>query len=156
MYTDAGYDGCLGQAQGSRGYYQKDVDTFAAWGYDAIKYDNCGAFTLDAKAIYAEISAAVARSPRPMLLALCHPLNANESWEYGPYISHSYRTNGDITTLPWQTAWGARRRGSAWSVAPDVNTAHPGRTAPITEHPDNPQIGILSVGRRGPGDQSWR
>ncbi len=148
MYTDAGYDGCLGPAQGSRGYYDHDVATFAAWGYDAIKYDNCGAFTgsgsVDVKGVFTEISAAVAKSPRPMLLAFCHPSNANDSWEYGPYTAHSFRTSGDISTVPWQTGWGSATTGYGVGIIGnfDVNVAHPGSNGPgHWNDPDNLQIG---------------
>ena len=43
IYTDAGTSGCGGQGVGSYGHYQQDVDQFAAWGFDAIKVDFCGA-----------------------------------------------------------------------------------------------------------------
>ncbi len=42
LYTDAGSEGCGGRGQGSFGHYQQDVDTFAAWGFDAVKVDFCG------------------------------------------------------------------------------------------------------------------
>ena len=45
IYTDAGASGCAGGlqgGQGSYGHYQQDVNTFAAWGYDAVKVDFCG------------------------------------------------------------------------------------------------------------------
>lgn len=42
IYTDAGRGGCGGADQGSYGHYQQDVDTFAAWGFDAVKVDFCG------------------------------------------------------------------------------------------------------------------
>ena len=43
IYTDAGATGCYGQGVGSLGHYQQDADTFAAWGFDAVKVDFCGA-----------------------------------------------------------------------------------------------------------------
>src|SRR3984893_17602177 len=41
-YTDAGHSGCGGAGQGSAGHYQQDVNTLAAWGFDAVKLDFCG------------------------------------------------------------------------------------------------------------------
>ena len=38
-----GTSGCNGQGVGSYGYYQEDADQFAAWGFDAVKVDFCGA-----------------------------------------------------------------------------------------------------------------
>jgi alpha-galactosidase len=43
IYTDAGSSGCSGQGVGSAGHYQQDADQFAAWGFDAVKVDFCGA-----------------------------------------------------------------------------------------------------------------
>ena len=43
IYADAGASGCYRQGVGSLGYYQQDADTFAAWGFDAVKVDFCGA-----------------------------------------------------------------------------------------------------------------
>ena len=37
LYTDAGPDGCGGGGEGSYGHYQQDANTFAAWGFDAVK-----------------------------------------------------------------------------------------------------------------------
>ncbi|MBV9820391.1 MAG: glycoside hydrolase family 27 protein [Solirubrobacterales bacterium] len=43
IYTDAGKSGCNGNGVGSLGHYQQDMDQFAAWGFDAVKVDFCGA-----------------------------------------------------------------------------------------------------------------
>ncbi len=40
IYSDAGYLTCAG-FPGSRGYEKVDAETFAAWGIDYLKYDNC-------------------------------------------------------------------------------------------------------------------
>ncbi len=45
IYTDAGSSGCGGPT-GSYGHYQQDVNTFAAWGFDAVKVDFCGGVRL--------------------------------------------------------------------------------------------------------------
>ena len=42
IYTDAGINGCAGTGQGSWGHYQDDINTFALWGFDAVKVDFCG------------------------------------------------------------------------------------------------------------------
>eukprot|EP00252_Welwitschia_mirabilis_P008551 TRINITY_DN2047_c0_g1_i1.p1 TRINITY_DN2047_c0_g1~~TRINITY_DN2047_c0_g1_i1.p1 ORF type:complete len:173 (+),score=23.31 TRINITY_DN2047_c0_g1_i1:70-588(+) len=41
IYSDAGYLTCSKQQPGSLGYEQIDADTFAEWGVDYLKYDNC-------------------------------------------------------------------------------------------------------------------
>ena len=40
MYSSAGIFTC-GKYPGSLGYEQQDADTFASWGVDYLKYDNC-------------------------------------------------------------------------------------------------------------------
>ena len=40
MYSDAGKYTCGGYA-GSLGYETVDANTFASWGVDYLKYDNC-------------------------------------------------------------------------------------------------------------------
>lgn len=40
MYSDAGKYTCGGYA-GSLGYEITDANTFASWGVDYLKYDNC-------------------------------------------------------------------------------------------------------------------
>jgi alpha-galactosidase len=40
MYSDAGKYTCEGYA-GSLGYETIDANTFASWGVDYLKYDNC-------------------------------------------------------------------------------------------------------------------
>ncbi|CAF4552985.1 unnamed protein product, partial [Rotaria magnacalcarata] len=40
LYSDAGYKTCAGRP-GSLGYERKDATTYALWGVDFLKYDNC-------------------------------------------------------------------------------------------------------------------
>ncbi|KAL5982974.1 Alpha-galactosidase 1 [Asimina triloba] len=41
IYSSAGYRTCSNQMPGSLGYEEKDAMTFAEWGIDYLKYDNC-------------------------------------------------------------------------------------------------------------------
>ncbi|KAG6504566.1 hypothetical protein ZIOFF_036900 [Zingiber officinale] len=41
IYSDAGYRTCSSEMPGSLGYEKKTAETFAAWGIDYLKYDNC-------------------------------------------------------------------------------------------------------------------
>jgi hypothetical protein len=116
LYTDAGPNGCGGAGQGSYGHYQQDVDTFAAWGFDAVKVDYCGGFEygLEPRAAYSSFKAAIdADSPRrQMLLSICNfwqPEQAAEgqptlsgsafsSYSFGPTVGNSWRTDTDVGT----------------------------------------------------------
>jgi alpha-galactosidase len=62
IYTDAGSNGCGGGNEGSYDHYQQDVDTFATWGFDAIKLDNCGgtAMQADPRLLYGQFAQAIA------------------------------------------------------------------------------------------------
>ncbi|HLH14005.1 MAG TPA: glycoside hydrolase family 27 protein [Solirubrobacteraceae bacterium] len=114
LYTDAGPNGCGGAGEGSYGHYQQDADTFAAWGFDAVKVDFCGGaeYHLDPAAAYAAFHEAIAHnsSHRPMLLNICdflqpeqygegRPLideSAFASYEFGPSVGNSWRTDTDV------------------------------------------------------------
>ena len=114
IYTDAGKSGCHGQGVGSLGHYQQDADRFAAWGFDAVKVDFCGAGQagLIPKPSYARFAKAIAHnsSHRKMILNVCNfwvpgqingtlPTYANSayaSYRWAPRIAQSWRTDTDI------------------------------------------------------------
>ena len=114
IYTDAGRHGCGGAGQGSAGHYQQDVDTFAAWGFDAVKLDFCGGAEeqLRPASAYASFHAAIAASVprRPLLLSICNFLqpgqytedrpalaeSAFSSYTFGPSVGNSWRTDTDV------------------------------------------------------------
>ncbi len=112
IYTDAGpyIPGKCGL--GSGGYYQRDADQFAAWGFDAVKVDYlCGiAANLDPKTVFTEFAQALRNnaSHRPMIFNLCNPVTSPDwgnypesqqsinSWTYAPDIAQSWRTYTDV------------------------------------------------------------
>ncbi len=114
LYTDAGPNGCGGAGQGSYGHYQQDVNTFAAWGFDAVKVDFCGGaeYHLDPAGAYSAVHAAIVAnsSHRPMLLSICNFLqpeqygegrpaldeSAFSSYGFGPSVGNSWRTDTDV------------------------------------------------------------
>jgi len=114
LYTDAGSNGCGGKGQGSYGHYQQDVNTFAKWGFDAVKVDFCGGIQqgLAPASAYGEFHEAIVHnsSNRPMLLSLCDYLqpgqyegevptlenSAFSSYTFGPSVGNSWRTDTDV------------------------------------------------------------
>jgi alpha-galactosidase len=114
LYTDAGPNGCGGAGQGSYGHYQQDVNTFAAWGFDAVKVDFCGGaeYHLNPASAYSQFHAAIAdnASRRPMLLSISDFLqpeqygegrpvldeSAFSSYSFGPTVGNSWRTDTDV------------------------------------------------------------
>jgi alpha-galactosidase len=111
IYTDAGPVGC-GNG-GSWGHYQQDADTFAAWGFDAVKMDYCGGGRtgLTPEQNFSAFSAALKATGRPMLFNVCDAMHPNgdpgdwlTNWQFGPGVSNSWRTGPDIGwpgTVPW-------------------------------------------------------
>ncbi len=116
LYTDAGSVGCGGPGQGSYGHYQQDVNTFAAWGFDAVKVDFCGGVRrgLQPAAAYAAFHEAIVHnsSHRPLLLSICDFLQPGQfaaedpafensaftSYTFGPSSGNSWRTDTDVGT----------------------------------------------------------
>ncbi|WP_393101508.1 glycoside hydrolase family 27 protein [Streptomyces sp. LN325] len=140
IYTDAGtYDGGKSCGLGSRGHYDDDARQFASWKIDAIKVDFlCGiGAKLDPGPAYKELSDAVAKSGRRMLLNLCNPLtddwglphtpeqDAHNTFVYAPAIADSWRTGTDI-------AWGTPTPGEWPNILRnmDANAWHPEAQGP--------------------------
>jgi alpha-galactosidase len=114
LYTDAGPNGCGGAGQGSYGHYQQDVNTFAAWGFDAVKVDFCGGaeYHLNPASAYSQFHAAIEDNAghRPILLSICDFLqpeqygegrpvldeSAFSSYSFGPTVGNSWRTDTDV------------------------------------------------------------
>lgn len=114
IYTDAGASGCYGEGVGSLGHYQQDANAFAAWGFDAVKVDFCGAGQegLKPRPAYNRFAQALKQSSshRRMLLnvdnfwvpgqidgtrpSYADSAYANYSW--APRIAQSWRTDTDI------------------------------------------------------------
>jgi alpha-galactosidase len=114
IYTDAGASGCSHKGVGSLGHYQQDADAFAAWGFDAVKVDFCGAGQagLNPQVQYPQFANALQNnaSRRPMLLnvdnfwvpgqvdgrrpSLADSAYSNYLW--APQIAQSWRTDTDI------------------------------------------------------------
>jgi len=141
LYTDAGTSGCGGATAGSYGHYQQDVNTFAAWGFDAVKVDFCGGVRmgLDPQAAYTAFHEAIVNnaSHRPMLLSICNFLQPGQfatdtpslagsgfaSWTFGPAIANSWRTDTDVGT-PHHVSFASVLRNI------DADAAHPQAAGP--------------------------
>jgi alpha-galactosidase len=96
IYTDAGSSGCNGQGVGSYGHYQQDANSFAAWGFDAVKVDFCGAGQegLDPRVQYPQFAAALSNnsSGRPMLLNVCNFWMPGQIDGTNPSLANSMNT----------------------------------------------------------------
>jgi len=99
LYTDIGTATCRGGRPGSYGNYQRDAQTLAAWGVDLVKTDNCHRPEPGVK-LYANFSAALNATGRPMIFSLCN-WGTENVWEWGASVAHIYRFNMDH--LPFWT-----------------------------------------------------
>ena len=117
LYTSPGTLTCGGFA-GTFGHEEQDAKTFAAWGYDFVKYDWCSyghiakggspndeniphwgdkAPTLEAYQYpYRLMGKLLKQQPRDMIFNLCQ-YGMGDVWEWGAKVGgHSWRTSGDL------------------------------------------------------------
>lgn len=88
LYGDRGTETCAHRA-GSGGHEAVDATTFAEWGIDYLKYDNCAA---DEATIEADYRAMATALPDHIVYSLC----AWAFYEWGTEIGHLWRTTSDI------------------------------------------------------------
>ncbi|PNS16653.1 Vacuolar protein sorting-associated protein 1 [Sphaceloma murrayae] len=100
MYSSAGKYTCA-MYEGSLGFESEDARTWAEWGVDYLKYDNCynegqtgnPKTTFDR---YAAMSRALNATGRPILYSMCN-WGEDAPWAWAQTIANSWRATGDIT-----------------------------------------------------------
>ncbi|OAL49677.1 glycoside hydrolase [Pyrenochaeta sp. DS3sAY3a] len=100
IYSDAGIYTC-GFQPGSWGYEELDAATYAEWGVDYLKYDNCGGFesgTHSPPERFGRMRYALERTGRYIFYALCE-WGYQFPWFWADDVSQSYRMSGDIKPL---------------------------------------------------------
>lgn len=95
IYEDAGTATCAGYP-GSLGHESTDAQSFASWGVDYLKYDNCNNTGAPARTRYTAMRDALAATGRPILFSLCN-WGQDNVWTWGAGVGNSWRTTGDIT-----------------------------------------------------------
>ncbi|TFY59512.1 hypothetical protein EVJ58_g5725 [Rhodofomes roseus] len=99
IYSDAGKYTCGGRFA-SLGYETIDAQTYAEWGMDYLKYDNCynegqaGTPKLSYDR-HANMSNALNATGRPILYSMCN-WGEDGPWNFAPTIANSWRISGDI------------------------------------------------------------
>jgi alpha-galactosidase len=145
IYSSPGPKTCA-QFEGSFGHEEQDAKTWAAWGFDYLKYDWCSASQVyDVKslpAVYAKMGEALLKSGRPIVYSLC---------QYG-----------------WQDVgeWGAKAGGNLWRTTGDISDRwqsmmhigfelQPGREKyAAVGHWNDPDM--LEIGNGGMSDDEYR
>ncbi|KAL3635888.1 Alpha-galactosidase 1 [Castilleja foliolosa] len=96
IYSDAGYFTCSKKMPGSLGHEEQDAETFASWGIDYLKYDNCNTDGSGPTSRYPVMTRALMNTGRPIFFSLCewgdmHPAT------WGLNVGNSWRTTNDIS-----------------------------------------------------------
>jgi alpha-galactosidase len=94
IYEDAGTNTCAGYP-GSLGHETTDADSFASWGVDYLKYDDCNMDGSNIQTDYATMRDALAATGRSILFSLCNQ-GQDSVWTWGAADGDSWRTTNDI------------------------------------------------------------
>ncbi|KAG6425606.1 hypothetical protein SASPL_116048 [Salvia splendens] len=96
IYSDAGYLTCSKKMPGSLGHEEIDAKTFASWGIDYLKYDNCNNGGIKPTLRYPVMTRALMNTGRPIFLSLCEWGDMHPAlWGYT--VGNSWRTTNDIS-----------------------------------------------------------
>src|SRR5271170_6402307 len=108
VYTDDGTNTCSScisgatppKDPGSFNYEYVDAFTYATFGADYLKDDNCNAFGEDGQSVYGRMSDGLMKSGRPILFCLCggEAGNAKGYQSWSPSTGNYWRTTGDINS----------------------------------------------------------
>nr|XP_023910952.1 alpha-galactosidase-like isoform X3 [Quercus suber] len=113
IYSDAGNETCSGQMPGSLGHEEQDANTFASWGVDYLKYDNCHNDGTSPKERYPKMSKALLNSGRPIFFSLCE-WGQEDPATWAASIGNSWRTTGDIQDS-WESMISRADQNDKWA-----------------------------------------
>eukprot|EP01027_Heterolobosea_sp_BB2_P009793 GEZU01014408.1.p1 GENE.GEZU01014408.1~~GEZU01014408.1.p1 ORF type:complete len:320 (-),score=103.28 GEZU01014408.1:108-1067(-) len=94
LYSDAGNFTCAGRP-GSLGYEKNDANTYASWGVDYLKYDNCYNDNISPKVRYPIMRDALNATGRPIFFSMCE-WGDDDPATWAAEVGNSWRTTGDI------------------------------------------------------------
>jgi alpha-galactosidase len=94
IYSDAGTKTCQG-FPGSLGHEAVDAATWASWGVDYLKYDNCYNNKVSTAVRYPAMRDALAAQSRPIFYSICN-WGQNNTASWAPDVGNSWRTTSDI------------------------------------------------------------
>lgn len=109
VYNTAGAATCQGAQAGAQGHQQVDANSYAYWGVDFLKLDNCGATgNVDVGTLDKQMQAALKTEKRPILFDPSLPAG------YSPDQPEKY----PALAL-------AKQLGQMWRVSADIKTTNP-------------------------------
>jgi len=95
IYSDAGYNTCAGRPA-SLGHETTDANSYASWGVDYLKYDNCNTDGTPPEKRYPVMRDALNASGRPIFFSMCE-WGVDNPATWAPAVGNSWRTTGDIS-----------------------------------------------------------
>ncbi|XP_058100007.1 alpha-galactosidase-like [Magnolia sinica] len=114
IYGDAGTQTCAKTMPGSLGYEEQDANTFASWGIDYLKYDNCHNNGESPQDRYSKMSKALLNTGRSIFFSLCE-WGQEDPATWAPAIGNSWRTTGDIKDN-WQSITSRADQNDPWAA----------------------------------------
>ena len=151
LYSDRGTKTCAGRP-GSYSYETKDAQTYASWGVDYLKYDNCSpAAGSNMQTDYTNMSNALKASGRPIVFSLC-------AWWFYTWetpIGQLWRTTTDIKDT-WASFTANLDANGGWTPRySDANYGSPGIAQYASPgHWNDPDM--LEVGNGGMTDTEYQ
>ncbi|CAF1427835.1 unnamed protein product, partial [Rotaria sordida] len=94
LYSDAGFKTCGGRP-GSLHYETIDANTYASWGVDYLKYDNCNTDGTIPEVRYPVMRDALNASGKPIFYSMCE-WGVDKPALWAANVGNSWRTTGDI------------------------------------------------------------
>ncbi|MGH9351030.1 MAG: glycoside hydrolase family 27 protein [Terriglobia bacterium] len=124
IYSSPGPKTCAGYT-GSYGHEEQDARTYAAWGFDYLKYDWCSAGQIykneDMRGVYQKMGDALLEVGRPIVFSLCQ-YGLEDVWAWGAKVGgNSWRTTGDIRDA-WESMAGIAQK--QFAIASYVRPGH--------------------------------
>ncbi|KAG6692191.1 hypothetical protein I3842_10G101700 [Carya illinoinensis] len=113
IYSDAGTRTCSGTMPGSLGHEEQDAKTFASWGIDYLKYDNCNNDGTSPKKRYPKMSKALLNSGRSIFFSLCE-WGQEDPATWAAKIGNSWRTTVDIQDK-WESMTSCADQNDKWA-----------------------------------------
>uniref|UniRef100_A0A6U1HMQ3 Alpha-galactosidase n=1 Tax=Tetraselmis chuii TaxID=63592 RepID=A0A6U1HMQ3_9CHLO len=114
IYSDAGQKTCAGRP-GSWGYEVIDAATYAEWGVDFLKYDNCfcDGDCPGVKEKYPVMREALNATGRPIFFSMCE-WGVEDPATWARPIANSWRTTPDIAPL-WTSVVNITKENNRWA-----------------------------------------
>ena len=95
LYSDGGNLTCM-MRPGGFGYEEIDAKTYAEWGVDYLKYDNCFNGGISSHIRYPRMTEALKKQDRPIFYSICQ-WGEEEIPTWGKEFGNSWRTTLDIS-----------------------------------------------------------